>query len=156
MGSDSTQPLRGRTILVTRPAHQASVLAQLIEQAGGRILLFPAIAIERPVDPRAAALLLLEVASYDFVIFTSANAVEQAFVLAPGLASGLRQAFAVGMAPAQALHSHGIKQAIVPEDGADTEAVLRLPQLQDVRDKHGLIVRGEGGRGLLAQTLEQR
>ena len=58
MGTDSAQPLRGRTILVTRPAHQASVLTQLIEQAGGRIVLFPAIAIEPPIDPKGAALLL--------------------------------------------------------------------------------------------------
>lgn len=156
MVSDSIHPLRGRTILVTRPAHQASVLTQLIEQAGGKIVLFPAIAIEPPLDPQGAALLLHEIASYDFVIFTSANAVEQAFILAPGLATGLRKAFAIGMATAQALRSHGVKEAIVPEDGADSEAVLRMPELEDVRDRHGLIVRGEGGRGLLAQTLEQR
>src|SRR4051812_5287666 len=156
MRSDSAQPLGGRTILVTRPAHQANVLTQLVEQAGGRIVLFPAIAIEPPVDPQGAALLLHEIASYDFVIFTSPNAVEQAFVLAPGLAAGLRKAFAVGMATAQALTSHGVREAVVPEDGADSEALLRLPELQDVRDKHALIVRGEGGRPLLAQTLEQR
>ena len=156
MGSDSAQPLRGRTILVTRPAHQASVLTQLIEQAGGRIVLFPTIAIEPPIDPQSAALLLHEIASYDLVIFTSANAVEQAFVLAPRLATGLSKAFAVGRATAQALSSHGVKEAVVPEDGADSEALMRLPELQDVRDRRILIVRGEDGRGLLTQTLEQR
>ena len=60
MRSDSARPLSGRTILVTRPAHQANVLTQLVEQAGGRIVLFPAIAIEPPVDPKGAALLLHE------------------------------------------------------------------------------------------------
>ena len=156
MGNNSPLPLRGRTILVTRPAHQANVLTQLIEQAGGQSLLFPAIAIEPPSDPQGAAALLHEIASFDFSIFVRANAVDQAFVLAPGLARGLRAVFAVGTATARALRGHGIADVIVPEDAADSEALLRLPQLQDVREQRGLIVRGEGGRELLADTLEQR
>ena len=156
MTADDALTLRGRTILVTRPAHQASVLIQLIEQAGGQCVLFPAIAIEPPADPHAAALLLHEIASFDFSIFVSANAVEQAFVLAPGLARGLRTVFAVGMATARALQSHGVAEVIVPEEAADSEALLRLPQLQDVRDRQALIISGEGGRGLLLETLEER
>ncbi len=155
MGSDQA-PLRGRTIVVTRPAHQASVLSQLIDQAGGRSVAFPAIAIEPPLDPKAAADTLHEIASFDFVIFASSNAVEQAFVLAPGLGRGLRNAFAIGTATAQALHNRGVSNVIVPEEAADSEALLRLPQLQDVRERRVLIVRGEGGRELLAQTLEGR
>jgi uroporphyrinogen-III synthase len=156
MKVETSQALDGRTILVTRPAHQANVLTQLIEQAGGRTLLFPAMAIEPPLDPRAAVALLHEIASFDLSIFVSANAVEQAFALAPGLARGLRTVFAVGAATARALQSHGIADVIVPEDAADSEALLRLPQLENVRDQRVLIVRGEGGRELLADTLEQR
>jgi len=156
MAAESVPGLRGRTILVTRPAHQASVLVQLIEQAGGRCVLFPAIAIEPPADPRAAAALLHEIASFDIAVFVSANAVEQAFALAPGLAKGLRKVCAVGAATARALQAHGRGEVIVPEDAADSEALLRVPQLQDVQAQHVLIVRGEGGRGLLAETLEQR
>src|SRR5437867_478597 len=125
MGNENPHALSGRTILVTRPAHQASVLTQLIEQSGGQSVLFPAIAIEPPADPHAAALLLHEIASFDCSIFVSVNAVEQAFVLAPGLARGLRTVFAVGMATARALHSHGVADVIVPEDAADSEALLR-------------------------------
>lgn len=156
MKVETSQALDGRTILVTRPAHQANVLTQLIEQAGGRTLLFPAMAIEPPLDPRAAVALLHEIASFDLSIFVSANAVEQAFALAPGLARGLRTVFAVGAATARALQSHGIADVIVPEDAADSEALLRLPQLENVRDQRVLIVRGEGSRELLADTLEQR
>jgi uroporphyrinogen-III synthase len=64
--------------------------------------------------------------------------------------------FAVGTATARALQTRGIADVIVPEDAADSEALLRLPQLEDVRDLRALIVRGEGGRELLAETLEQR
>jgi uroporphyrinogen-III synthase len=156
MKNEREQSLRGRTVLVTRPAHQASVLAQLIEEAGGRCVLFPAIAIEPPADPQAAALLLHEAGSFDVTIFASANAVDQAFVLTPGLARGLRNVFAIGAATARALHSHGIEDVTIPDDAADSEALLRVPALQELRSRRVLIVRGEGGRGLLAQTLEQR
>jgi uroporphyrinogen-III synthase len=156
MDSEPPRPLQDRTILVTRPAHQAGVIVQLIEQAGGRCVLFPAIAIEPPADPRTPALLLHEAATYHAVIFVSANAVEQAFALAPGLTTNLPRAFAVGNATAQALRKHGIADVIVPEDGADSEALLRLPELTDVRERSVLIVRGEGGRTTLAQTLQER
>src|SRR5262245_11815258 len=144
MENERREPLRGRTVLVTRPAHQASVLAQLIEDAGGRCVLFPAIAIEPPADPHAAALLLHEAGSFDFAIFASANAVERAFVLTPGLARGLRNVFAIGTATARALSAYGIEEVTVPEDAADSEALLRLPALQELRGRRILIVRGEG------------
>ena len=156
MTTESAAPLRGRAILVTRPAHQAGVLVELIEQAGGSCILFPAIAIEPPSDPAAAAALLHEIGAYDLVVFVSANAVEQAFILAPGLARGLTQAFAIGAATARALHARGVANVITPEDAADSEALLRLPQLQELQGRQALIVSGESGRGLLAETLEQR
>jgi uroporphyrinogen-III synthase len=156
MSTEPASPLRGRTVLVTRPAHQASVLVDLIEQAGGRCTLFPAIAIEPPADPSAAAALLHEIGTFDLVVFVSANAVEQAFMLAPGLAKGVREAFAIGAATARALHAHGVTQVTTPEDAADSEALLRLPQLQTLHGKDALIVSGESGRGLLAETLAER
>jgi uroporphyrinogen-III synthase len=47
---------------------------------------------------------------------------------------------------------HGFDDVIVPEDAADSEALLRLPQLEDRARSRALIVRGEGGRELLADT----
>jgi uroporphyrinogen-III synthase len=41
-----TQPLAGRTVLVTRPAHQAAALAQAIRAAGGTAFEFPALEVE--------------------------------------------------------------------------------------------------------------
>ena len=51
--------LRGRGILITRPREQAQGLANLVEAAGGRAILFPAIEIpdvplrELPSPPRS-------------------------------------------------------------------------------------------------------
>jgi hypothetical protein len=47
-------------------------------------------------------------------------------------------------------------QGIVPLDGADSDALLAMPQLRDLRGKRVVIFRGEGGRQLLADELRER
>ncbi|HEX7971983.1 MAG TPA: uroporphyrinogen-III synthase, partial [Thiobacillus sp.] len=52
-----TLPLAGRTVLVTRPAHQAAALVSAIRAAGGTAYEFPALDIEAvPADELAAPL----------------------------------------------------------------------------------------------------
>ena len=65
------RPLRGRGILVTRPAGQAQRLAALVEAAGGRAILFPAIEIEPLAQAR-----LPSPADFDLVVFVSPTAVQ--------------------------------------------------------------------------------
>ena len=143
-----SRPLQGRSILVTRPAGQAQRLASLIEAAGGRPILFPAIAIETlPGQP------LPPLDDFDLVVFVSPTAVECAFERIGH--SGVRVA-AVGSGTRRELLARGVREVLAPEDGADSEALLALPELQDVEGKRILIVRGEGGRELLADTLAQR
>ncbi len=70
-----TGPLVGRTVLVTRPAHQAAVLAQAIRTAGGTAFEFPALAIEAvPLGELAAP--LAQLAGADIAIFISPNAAQ--------------------------------------------------------------------------------
>src|SRR5262249_5931396 len=63
---------------------------------------------------------------------------------------------AVGSGTRRALQALGARRVLAPEDGADSEALLALPELHDVAGKRILIVRGEGGRELLAETLVAR
>jgi len=128
--------------VVTRPREHASGLARLIEGAGGRALLFPAIEIE-PLDCPA----LLE--QYDLAIFVSPSAVQHA----PAMPAGV--VFAVGPGTRRELERRGV-HAVAPAQGADSEALLALPALQDVAGKRIVIVRGQGGRELLGDTLAAR
>ena len=63
---------------------------------------------------------------------------------------------AVGRATAAALTEQGLPPDLVPDRGFDSEALLALPALTQVTGRRVLIVRGEGGRPLLGDTLRSR
>ncbi|MEW6118752.1 MAG: uroporphyrinogen-III synthase [Pseudomonadota bacterium] len=148
-----TGALAGRTILVTRPAHQAAALAEAIRAAGGEALVFPALAVEAVPDLQPpAARAVLDAA--DAVIFISPNAVQFGMAALGCLPDGAR-VFAVGPGTARALAAAGVADAVMPQ-GQDSEALLALPQLADVAGQHIVIVRGVGGRPLLGDTLAAR
>ena len=148
MASDS---LKGLSILVTRPRAQAARLAQLIEQAGGRAHLFPAIEIEDvPVPPALSRL-----TEFDLAIFVSPTAVAKAMPHVGSWPEPVRVA-AVGAGTRRELEKHGVGQVIAPTTGADSEALLALPQLGDLAGKRIAILRGDGGRALLGDTFVER
>ncbi|MBZ0090740.1 MAG: uroporphyrinogen-III synthase [Sulfuricellaceae bacterium] len=152
------KPLAGIGVLVTRPETQARNLSELIVQAGGTPVAFPALEIRAPADPSALQHSLGQLASFDWLIFISPTAVEQSLAWLGGaaaLSAGPRLA-AVGKGTLRALARHGIANAIAPEGGADSEALLDMAPLRQVEAQRILIVRGEGGREWLAETLRQR
>lgn len=149
-------PLAGRTVLVTRPVHQAAALVGAIRAAGGTAFEFPALAIEA-VPPAELGTALSRLAQADIAVFVSPNAA-QFGMAAIGAAGGLPatvQVLAVGPGTARALQAQGVSAVITP-DGQDSEALLALPQLENVAGKQVVIVRGVGGRALLADTLAAR
>lgn len=152
---NSPRPLSGVGVLVTRPAAQAEGLCHLIEAAGGRAIRFPAIEIQPAGDAQALRGRLAE--PWDLLVFVSRNAVEHAQALFPGgrLPHGPRLA-AVGRATAEALSRAGRPAGLVPAGRFDSESLLALPELADVRGWRVLILRGEGGRALLGETLAVR
>lgn len=162
-----TCPLNGRGVLVTRPAAQAERLCQLIREAGGEPIAFPTLEIRAAEHPEQARQLLAQ--PWDLMLFVSRNAVDYGIALFPaGLHPGAdsdtgasEQANrprigAVGRATSAALQEQGLAPDLVPERGFDSEALLALPALTQVAGKRVLIVRGEGGRPLLGNTLRER
>ncbi len=151
-----TKPLAGVRVLVTRPAHQAEPLAQLIEAAGGEAIRFPTLEIAAPRDTAALERRLAALDDFDLAIFISPNAVTQALAHLRGRLPARLVVAAIGRGTAQALAQAGITAVIAPPDGSDSEALLALPPLQHVAGKHIVIFRGEGGRELLGNTLVAR
>lgn len=110
-------PLFGRRVVVTRARHQAGELARRLRAAGADVLEVPTIAVVGPADGGAA---LREaagrVASYAWVVFTSANAVESFLhQVHDARAFGPTRIAAIGPGTADALARHGLAADLVPE-----------------------------------------
>jgi uncharacterized protein HemX len=144
------RPLEGRGIVVTRPVGQAGELAALIEAHGGRALRFPAIEIHDLPDWRLPGL-----DGIDFAVFVSPTAVQKAFERLGQWPHGPRAA-AVGRGTRRELERHGVEEVLAPDAGGDSEALLALPQMQELSGQRIVIFRGEGGRERLGETLAAR
>src|ERR671924_1948651 len=69
--------LAGKRIVITRARSQASRLARSIEELGGEVIEFPTIDIQPPESYAALDDAITRIDSYDWLIFTSVNGVEQ-------------------------------------------------------------------------------
>jgi uroporphyrinogen-III synthase len=156
--------LAGKTILVTRPAGRADDLTIAIEAAGGSVRHIPLLELV-PLDRVADAEQWLHtrecvahLGRYERVIAVSVNAVDY------GLDWIMRnwqervppqiRWYGIGAATVAALAGWNIDA----QGAADmtSEALLALPELQQVKGEQFLILRGVGGRETLAQTLRAR
>jgi uroporphyrinogen-III synthase len=146
-------------IVVTRPAHQAENLSRLIEARGGVAIRFPTLAIVAMDDAYTIHNTLAHLSRYQWLVFISANAVTMHRYYADGVKmvpfKSVRIA-AIGKATAQALTQAGLPVDLVPESGYSSEALLAMPQMQQMEGQNCLIIRGEGGREELATTLRSR
>ncbi|MGE5153049.1 MAG: uroporphyrinogen-III synthase [Bdellovibrio bacteriovorus] len=151
--------LGGRGILVTRPAAQAEVLCALIRAAKGNPIPFPTLEIAPVADLSRPRTLLSQ--TWDLLVFVSRNAVESALALLDGTPGAgawgqARMLAAVGRATAAALEAAGRAPDLVPAERFDSETLLALPELENLKGGRVLIVRGEGGRALMGEVLAAR
>lgn len=141
-------------VLLTRPAEESLALAATLAEAGIFSSSLPLLEIEPlPVTPEQQAV-LRDLSRYCAVIVVSKPAarlavrqLDQAWPQLPW--------FSVGAATAQVLAEHGLN-VHYPPTGDDSEALLQLPALREAiarPDARVLILRGEGGRELLAERL---
>lgn len=145
---NTTSPsLAGARVVVTRPAGRGESLCARIHAAGGEAIAFPVIDIHGIPGAR------LPEGEPDRVIFTSVAAVEHGLGLFKSL-DGAKVA-AIGAATAGALRDAGVAPAHVPER-EESEGLLALPGFSDVAGLTAWIVKGRGGRDLIANTLRER
>lgn len=151
--------LTGCNIAITRPVGQAVKLSELISAQGGNPILFPLIAIAPLTDYNEFDRVLNELPEYDWAIFISSNAVQNAMprLLARfgSIPAKLRFA-AIGPMTAAALAKFDVHSTLTPQGRFDSESLLALSEMQSVGGKRVMIFRGVGGREVLADTLKAR
>ena len=158
--SEPGQPLRGRRIVVTRPAQQAGKLAAAIEARGGIALRFPVLAIFDAADPQPLRDAAERLDEFDVAVFVSPNAAEKAL----GAITARRpwparvKAAAMGETSARTIARFGVTEIVTPAGRFDSEALLDLPDFRPERigGRKVVIFRGDSGREALADGLRAR
>lgn len=147
--------LQGRTVVVTRAGHQAGSLADQLVRRGATVESIPTIAIVPPTDwaPVDATLRILD--QFDWLVFTSTNAVTAVWSrlepLGIALPATLRVA-AVGPATASALEARGAEAPLLPETFQGDALAGAIPGLAGSRI---LLPRGNLGRDATVDALTQ-
>jgi uroporphyrinogen-III synthase len=145
--------LSGKRVVVTRAAAQAGGLVAALQARGAVAVLFPTIEIRPLDDPRPLRAALDGLNGYDWVVFTSANAVGAVLDALDGAslaALGARKLAAVGPATAAALRRRGLAVAALPEEYRG-EAIAAI--MGEVAGQWVLLPRSEIGLPWLANRL---
>ncbi|QYJ79131.1 uroporphyrinogen-III synthase [Shewanella acanthi] len=149
-------------ILLTRPEGRNQSMVDALTERGIDHCVTPLLCVEptpllefSPSHPIATA---------ELIICISANAVSfaESAIQAASINSGNTIAwpqvpyFAVGHATWEAFDTLGIIAMEAPEESQQSEGLLSLDQLQQIQSKNITIIRGVGGRELLAEELSAR
>jgi uroporphyrinogen III methyltransferase/synthase len=127
--------LQGKTILVTRAAGQASQFTDLLTSQGAKVIEMPTLAILPPSSWQILDQAIANLSSYDWLILTSANAVESFFGRLRESGQDSRalhslKVAVVGRKTAEVLANYGISPDLVPTDfvaDALVDAFLAIP-----------------------------
>jgi uroporphyrinogen-III synthase len=150
--------LASRPVVITRPLAQAGTFAAQVTAIGRMPVIFPLLEIAPVADSAELQRVLSLLERYALVVFVSPNAVDAAFQFI----SSWPQAVAVGIVgdgSRLALQRHGVDDAHATihaprnSERMDSEELFKSLNLDALRGKHVLIVRGQAGRDFLTDML---
>lgn len=143
--------LSGKRILVTRTRHQASELASQLAAHEAIPILVPTIEIGAPESFAPLDAALAQLSSFDWLIFTSANAVEVfGHRWKPG-STTLPKIAVIGSATERAVQGIGLRAHLLPQKFvAEALAESLIPHASGSRM---LLIRGEEARDVLPESL---
>ena len=144
--------LTGKTILITRAAAQSAELRTRLEDLGARVIECPTIQIVPPKTWKPVDEAIRRVNTYQWVLFTSANAVEQ-FMDRMGNIRWNVPIAAVGSATAAKLGERGLKPTLLPKEFRAEGLLEAFPD--NLVGTRILFPRAEVARELLPEELRR-
>jgi uroporphyrinogen-III synthase len=156
MKPNEKHPLAGTRILVGRARHQAGSLSSSLRSLGASVIEIPFIEIRKPQSYQPLDHALKNIASYDWLILTSANGVEAMWERVRKLRitrSKLNhlQIAAIGPATKKAIVKHGLKVKMVPEEYVAESVVKGLRD--KVNGKRVALIRAKVARDVIPEAL---
>jgi uroporphyrinogen III methyltransferase/synthase len=155
------RPLFGKRILVTRPREQAAELVERLEAMGAQAIEAPMIRIAPPEDFGPLDEACEQAATFDWIIFASAHAVDafvQRLLETPQDLRALKgvKIGVVGPATAERLTRLGLKVDLTPAEFRAESLLQAMTQAGDVRGLKILLPRADIGREMLADELRRQ
>ena len=146
-------PLTGKTVVITRAASQSAELRSGLEALGARVVECPTIHIVPPTSWKAVDEAIKKLNSYNWLLFTSANAVEQ-FMDRMGTRRPSIPIAVVGSATGKRLEEWNLKPSLVPKDFRAEGLLESFPQ--NLVGTRILFPRAEVAREMLPEELRRR
>jgi uroporphyrinogen III methyltransferase / synthase len=155
------RPLFGKRVLVTRPRDQAAELVEGLEAMGAEAIEAPMIRIAPPDDYGPLDDACKRAGTFDWIIFSSANAVDsfiQRLLATPQDLRALRtvKLCAVGPATAERLAKYGLKVDLTPAEYRAESVLNAISAGADLQGMKVLLPRADIGRELLADELRKQ
>ena len=156
-----SRPLFGKRVVVTRARQEASELSRRLRGLGAQVIEIPTIQIADPSDPAALDSAAARVGDYDWVVFTSANAVTR-FLRCVGDARrfGRARIAAIGPATAECMSDHSLIADLVPERFVAESLVEAFPDgpgrvlLPQAADARPVLAEGLRAKGWEVDVVE--
>ncbi|MGA8026876.1 MAG: uroporphyrinogen-III synthase [Bryobacteraceae bacterium] len=150
------RPLGGLRIVVTRASHQAEELAQPLRDSGAEVILLPVVGIAPPADPEPLRSAAEHCDEYDWIIFTSTNAVAAfAAELSQGAKHCTSRIATVGSTTRQAAENHGFRVSITPREYV-AESLVQAFEDEDLTGRRILIPSAAVTRDVVRSKLQER
>ena len=151
--------LRGVRIAVTRPEGQASDLMRALEDEGAHVLAVPLIRVVRAEDPAPLERAARRIGSFDWIVFTSVNAVRFFMEALARTDAPPQQALAhvavacVGPATADALRTAGVAIDAMPDEFVGDALAGAMARAGRLAGSCVLWPRAAGARTTIAEML---
>jgi uroporphyrinogen III methyltransferase / synthase len=155
------RPLFGKRILITRPREQAAEFVSLLQALGADPIEAPMIRIAPPADYTALDEACSRLEDFDWVVFTSGNAVEAfmgRLLASPADVRALRHVrlCAIGAGTSDRFTRYGIKVDLLPPESRAESVVQALLSQGDVNGIRFLLPRADIGREVIGEELRKR
>lgn len=160
MSQDTTKPLAGKRVVVTRTREQASELADKLSALGADVLQLPVISITQDIEKNLLADVMLELGSYDWLVFTSGNGVKHFFQVFLRLfddirSLGLMRIACVGESTARRIAEYHLKVECQPKVATAEALADALVATGSLDSAKILVITGNLNRDTLVTKLEE-
>lgn len=154
-----TNALDHHRILLLRDGQKAQTTAEALRRLGAEPVIVPLMQIEDPPSWTLVDEVLRRIAGFDWVVFTSGEAVARVFHRLQHLGVAWPESIRIAVVGAQTRHlveSHGCMVDLMPDKHYSQEGLMDAFMMRNLQEKHIFLPGGQKNRSDLKNFLRDR